>query len=123
MAKNVSLMVIILFLFSMFAGCASTAVQGRTAQERAEQRKEERANMARVIGSFAGLVAGGLLGLASSEPDTAVGASLTGALVGGVVGFGAGHLIGENLKELDEKPDSSGAEERFRDYRNIQLKD
>jgi hypothetical protein len=127
--RIISAVIAVFFIISL-CGCSTMAVkegdnsQPKTAKQlKYEKDEENRSLIVKSISSFAGLVAGGLIGLLTSPKESAVLSSVGGCVIGGGIGFGLGFLIFENTKPGEQKPDEQKLKEQFQDYRNMNLKE
>ena len=116
-----------LFAFCLsLTGCATVSAAGERGLSKSEVRKlekEKEYNLILGLSAFGGLVIGGLVGVFSAADSEKIASLIKGCLIGGAVGFGAGYVITENLKNSEPKPNSKKLDEYFQEYKMIKGKD
>lgn len=125
MKNVVIIMVLSAFCFS-FTGCATVSPGGERGLSKAElKRLEKEKDYALISGisTFSGFVIGGLTGILTAVDSEKIASLIKGCLIGGAVGFGAGYVIIENLKNSEPKPNSKVIDEYFKEYQMIKGKE
>ena len=118
MKRKITAVLLVFAVVLSSAGCASMQVNERKLTEK-EAKQESHVFMARLIGMFAGMVIGGMGGLVTAEQNQGITSALIGALIGSAAGFGIGHVVGENTKNMEEKPDDKKIKDYYKEYQLI----
>lgn len=118
MNKKVAGYVLVSAILFSCAGCATLQEDKRKLTEK-EAREESHVFTARMVGMFSGMVVIGMGALVTAKKDEGVTAALLGALIGSAAGFGIGHLVGENTKHHEVKPDDEKIKQRYKEYQWI----
>lgn len=126
MLRKTAVIILLICFLTAISGCATAAkpAESKTPKQmKLEKEEGDRALLVQGIASFAGLVIGSLTGLFTAKKDSALTATLGGAVIGGGDGFGLGLIIYNNTKPGEKTADEKKVKEYFEEYRKIQLTD
>ena len=125
MKKIAVFMVLLAFCFSI-TGCATLSEgssRNLSKSETLRLEKEKQYNLIKGISTIGGFVIGGMVGIFTAPDSQKLSSMLKGCVIGAAFGFGTGYVVTENIKNNEQKPNASKADEYFKEYEQIKARD